>query len=179
VSHRYVVHISDTGLLAPTRARSATDLGSDGRVIPPSPTSPGGGGLGPDGRGSPTTGTRRSTHQYRFDCELGDVWTELTSSTSSGAALALATTYRVPRRTANMSMTSPTTTNNSSVHTDCAYCSSRWSISLSFYLLLNTAHIQGWAARKTFNRVRYFRTKHFAQSVSHLEYEAKYAIETH
>jgi len=93
------VHISDTGLLAPTRARSATDLGSDGRVIPPSPTSPAGPGLGLDGRGSPTTGTRRSSHQYRFDCELGDVWTELTASTSSGAALALATTHRAPRRT--------------------------------------------------------------------------------
>ena len=106
VSHRYVVHISDTGLLAPTRARSATDLGSDGRVIPPSPTSPAGVGLGLDGRGSPTTGARRSSHQYRFDCELGDVWTELTTSTSSGAALALATTHRTPRRTTATSTTS-------------------------------------------------------------------------
>jgi len=107
VSHRYVVHISDTGLLAPTRARSATDLGSDGRVIPPSSTCGGAGGLGPEGgRGSPMTGSRRSSHQYRFDCELGDVWTELTTSTSSGAALALATTHRVPRRTAATTSTS-------------------------------------------------------------------------
>lgn len=109
VSHRYVVHISDTGLLAPTRARSATDLGSDGRVIPPSPTSPAGAGFGPDGRGSPSTGTRRSSHQYRFDCELGDVWTELTTSTSSGAALALATTHRAPRRTTATSMAASNT----------------------------------------------------------------------
>ena len=109
VSHRYVVHISDTGLLAPTRARSATDLGSDGRVIPPSPTSPAGPALGADGRGSPTTGSRRSSHQYRFDCELGDVWTELTTSTSSGAALALATTHRTPRRAIATSTITATT----------------------------------------------------------------------
>jgi len=100
VSHRYVVHISDTGLLnAPTRARSATDLGSDGRVIPPSsPPVPGGLGLAADGgRGSPGGTRRGSSHQYRFDCELGDVWTELTTSTS----LALATTHRGAARRSN------------------------------------------------------------------------------
>jgi len=116
VSHRYVVHISDTGLLAPTRARSATDLGSDGRVIPPSPCGGGGGaGLGADGRGSPTTGSRRSSHQYRFDCELGDVWTELTTSTLSGAALALATTHRAPRRTAAATCTSTASSTTNTV----------------------------------------------------------------
>jgi len=111
VSHRYVVHISDTGLLAPTRARSATDLGSDGRVIPPSPTSTPGAA---DGRGSPATGARRSSHQYRFECELGDVWTELTTPTLSGAALALASSHRVPRRA-----TATASTASSSANTVC------------------------------------------------------------
>jgi len=80
VAHRYVVHISDTGLLA-QRARSATDFSADGRVMPPSAPTDAAASSSNSGGGSSSRGCcvpgRRCSHQYRFDCELGDVWTDV------------------------------------------------------------------------------------------------------
>lgn len=109
MTHRYVVHISDTGLLA-QRARSATDFTADGRVIPPNGTGhvtsdAGAGSGGAGGRNGVLPG-RRSSHLFRFDCELGDVWSDVTGvDRISNLMTSLLDGMMTPRRPHRKAMT--------------------------------------------------------------------------